>query len=191
MALGRSPRLRGRCVAWAPLAPPSSLDAVQTVEMCPAIFLSFGRRNWVSNNSCCHAEPTAAKKSRAKLSDGARQGIPVTSKDQGQRGEKKEESCSYYFPRLTRLGSKCNSKSKMIKEYWDCLGPRPRRGPAAVCLAANLTAIATIRLWPCSPSPSLSFLPLRLVMLLLRGSVSPSVSLLALDAFLCRHRLQV
>ena len=31
------------------------------------------------------------KKSRAKLSDGARQGIPVTSKDQGQRGKKRRK----------------------------------------------------------------------------------------------------
>ena len=46
---------------------PPSLGAVQTVEMCPAIFLSFGRRNWVSNNSCCHAEPTAAKSQRSQV----------------------------------------------------------------------------------------------------------------------------
>ena len=46
---------------------PSSLREVQTVEMCPAIFLSFGRRNWVSNNSCCHAGPTAAKSQRTKV----------------------------------------------------------------------------------------------------------------------------
>ena len=43
------------------------LREVQTVEMCPAIFLSFGRRNWVSNNSCCHAGPTAAKSQRTKV----------------------------------------------------------------------------------------------------------------------------
>ena len=47
--------------------PSSLLREVQTVEMCPAIFLSFGRRNWVSNNSCCHAGPTAAKSQRTKV----------------------------------------------------------------------------------------------------------------------------
>ena len=59
--------LEGPPRAPSPFLPSSLLREVQTVEMCPAIFLSFGRRNWVSNNSCCHAGPTAAKSQRTKV----------------------------------------------------------------------------------------------------------------------------
>ena len=51
--------------------------------------------------------------------------------------------------------------------------------PTSEAAPANLTAIATIRLWPCGPSvrPSVRLLlPPRLVMLLLRRPLTPSLS---------------
>ena len=184
--------MRARATLLSPGIPPS----VQTVEMCPAIFLSFGRRNWASNNSCCHAAPTAAKSERTKVMAArypsrARSRDAVTS-DARNKIQSRWQSCKLGMWEIKNFSvvlwrhfhidkNVGHTTSALVNNYVlhreiqldnflvNCsirIGRTSLRlfgtldlgdgtscsPPTSEAAPANLTAIATIRLWPCGPS---------------------------------------